>query len=112
MTSQYRFEHFLLDPATREQFAAAMRATERYNVPEDLVAIAVPYLTALIEASQLDSARVVGGRIASWADRDLRAALAQAQLFRALGEEDAARKADESTARLSGDRLSEAATSH
>ena len=45
-------------------------------------------------------------------EREARAALAQAQLFRALGEEDAARKADESAARLSGDRLSEAATSH
>jgi tetratricopeptide (TPR) repeat protein len=83
-----------------EKFAAAMRVAERFNVPEDLVAVAAPYLDALIEASQLDTARVVGGRIAAWADRDLRAASAQARLYRALGQDDAARKAEEAVTRL------------
>jgi hypothetical protein len=83
-----------------EQFAAAMQSAERMNVPEDLVAVGAPYLAALIEASQLDTARAVSGRIAMWADRDLRAASAQARLYRALGQDDAARKADETVARL------------
>jgi DNA-binding winged helix-turn-helix (wHTH) protein/tetratricopeptide (TPR) repeat protein len=83
-----------------EQFAAAMQSAERLNVPEDLVAVGAPYLAALIEASQLDTARAVSGRIAMWADRDLRAASAQARLYRALGQDDAARKADETVARL------------
>ena len=83
-----------------EQFAAAMQSAERLNVPEDLVAVGAPYLAALIEASQLDTARAVSGRIAMWADRDLRAASAQARLYRALGQDDAARKADETVARI------------
>ena len=85
-----------------EQFAAALQSAVQFNVPEDLVAIAAPYLDALIEASQLDSARIVAGRMAPWADRDLRAATAQAHLFRALGQGDAARKAEETAARIAG----------
>lgn len=87
-----------------ERFGAAMRAAERFNVPEDLVAVGAPYVRALIESSQLDSARAIGGRIAPWADRDLRAATAQAELFRALGQDDAAHKAAEAAARIAGDR--------
>ncbi len=83
------------------QFAAALQRAIEFNVPEDLVVVAVPYLDALIETSQLDAARVVGGRIAPWADRDLRVASAQARLFRALGQDDAARKAEENASRLS-----------
>jgi DNA-binding winged helix-turn-helix (wHTH) protein/tetratricopeptide (TPR) repeat protein len=85
-----------------EQFATALRVAVQFNVPEDLVAVAAPYLDALIQASQLDTARTVAGRIAAWADRDLRVATAQAHLFRALGQEDAAHKAEESAARLAG----------
>ncbi len=85
-----------------EQFAAAWQGAIRFNVAEDLVAVAVPYLEVLIAASQLDSARIVAGRINAWADRDLRVAIAQAQLFRALGRSDAARKAEETAARLLG----------
>jgi soluble lytic murein transglycosylase-like protein len=83
-----------------EKFASAMQSAERFNVPEDLVAVATPYLDALIEASQLDTARAVSGRIAAWADRDPRAATAQARLYRALGQDDAARKAEETAARM------------
>jgi DNA-binding winged helix-turn-helix (wHTH) protein/tetratricopeptide (TPR) repeat protein len=83
-----------------EKFAMAMQTAERLSVPEDLVTVAAPYLDALIEASQLDTARTVGGRIAAWADRDPRAATAQARLYRALGQDDAARKAEEAVARM------------
>lgn len=83
-----------------EQFAQAMKAAEQLGVPEDLVEVGAAYLDALVEASQLDSARVVSGRIAVWADRDARAAGAQARLFRALGQDDAARVAEENEARL------------
>jgi DNA-binding winged helix-turn-helix (wHTH) protein/tetratricopeptide (TPR) repeat protein len=82
------------------QFAAAMRTAERMNVPEDLVAVGTAYLDLLIQASQLDTARTVSGRIAMWADRDARAAAAQARLFRAIGQDDAARKAEQSLERL------------
>jgi DNA-binding winged helix-turn-helix (wHTH) protein/tetratricopeptide (TPR) repeat protein len=82
------------------RFAAAMRTAERMNVPEDLVAVGTAYLDLLIEASQLDTARTVSGRIAMWADHDPRAAAAQARLFRAIGQDDAARKAEQSLERL------------
>ena len=90
--------------AALEQHAEALRLAERFDVPEDLVAVASPGVAALIEASQLDAARTVAGRIARWADRDLRAATAQAQLFRALGEEDAALKAEQAVERLAAGR--------
>ncbi|HEY6943291.1 winged helix-turn-helix domain-containing protein, partial [Dokdonella sp.] len=83
-----------------ERFAQAMQAAERLGAPDDLVAVGAPYLAALVEASQLDSARAISGRIAMWADRDARAAGAQSRLFRALGQDDAARVAEENEARL------------
>ncbi|HEU4664541.1 MAG TPA: MBL fold metallo-hydrolase [Dokdonella sp.] len=83
-----------------ERFAQAMQAAERLGVPDDLVAVGAAYVEALVEASQLDSARAVSGRIALWADRDVRAAGAQSRLFRALGQDDAARGAEENEARL------------
>jgi DNA-binding winged helix-turn-helix (wHTH) protein/tetratricopeptide (TPR) repeat protein len=83
-----------------ERFAAALQRSTQFNVPEDLVAVAVPDLDALIQASQLDSARMVAGRIAAFADRDVRVATAQARLFRALHQDDAARRAEETAAAL------------
>ena len=83
-----------------ERFAQAMQSAEALGVPEDLVAVGAPYLAALVDASQLDAARAVSGRIALWADRDVRAAGAQARLFRALGQDDAARVAEDNEARL------------
>jgi hypothetical protein len=82
-----------------EQYATAMKSAERVNVPEDLVAVGASYLDLLIETSQLDTARAVNGRIAVWADRDTRAATAQARLFRALGQSDAANRAEQELAR-------------
>jgi len=93
-----------LQPAL-DLFATALKAAGKINVPEDLVAVAAPYVDALIAASQLDTARTVGGRIAAWAERDPRAAAAQLHLYRALGEDDAARKAEETLARLTRESL-------
>jgi DNA-binding winged helix-turn-helix (wHTH) protein/tetratricopeptide (TPR) repeat protein len=83
-----------------EAFARAMAIAERLGVPEELVEVGAPYLAALVEASQLDTARAVSGRIAVWAEHDPRAATAQAHLFRALGQDDAARSAEEGAAHL------------
>ncbi|WP_300619222.1 winged helix-turn-helix domain-containing protein [Dokdonella sp.] len=77
-----------------DRYAEAMRGVERLAVPEDLVVAGTAYVDLLIEASQLDAARAVGGRIAMWADRDARAATAQVRLLRALGQDDAARRAE------------------
>lgn len=82
-----------------ELFAKAMRTAERQNVPADLVAIGVPYLEQLVEAGRLDTAQVVSGRIAGWVAHEARGAAAQARLFRALGEEEAARAVEQAFAR-------------
>ena len=81
-------------------FDAAMRGAETFGVPEDLVAVGAPYLEALIAAGQFDTARRISGRIAQWADRDPRAAAAQAHLFRAMGQIDAARVAEDRLRRM------------
>ena len=78
-----------------ELYAKAMRAAERSNVPADLVAIGAPYLDLLVDASQLDAAQAVSGRIAAWAGHDPRVVAAQARMFRALGQDDAARGVEE-----------------
>jgi tetratricopeptide (TPR) repeat protein len=83
-----------------EQFARAMAIADRLGVPEELVEVGAPYLATLVDASQLDTARAVSGRIAVWAEHDPRAATAQARLFRALGRDDAARSAEEQATRL------------
>jgi hypothetical protein len=83
-----------------EQFARAMAVADRLGVPEELVEVGAPYLATLVDASQLDTARAVSGRIAVWAEHDPRAATAQARLFRALGRDDAARSAEEQATRL------------
>lgn len=84
-----------------EQFALALRRAGEVGTPTDLVDIAAAYLGPLIEASQLDTARTVGGRIARWVGTDLRAASAMAGLYRAIGEHDAAHKAEQAVERLS-----------
>ena len=84
-----------------EQFALAWRAAGQVGTPADLVDVAAAYVGPLIEASQLDTARAVGGRIARWVEVDLRAANVMASLYRAIGEEGAAHKAEQAVARLS-----------
>lgn len=72
-------------PAALDRFAAAFDLAQQLAVPEDLVHVAEPYVAALIAQDQIDRASAVVGRVAAWADQDLRAAWAQATLFRAQG---------------------------
>jgi DNA-binding winged helix-turn-helix (wHTH) protein/tetratricopeptide (TPR) repeat protein len=89
--------------AALQGFAAALQRAETLNVPDDLVAAGAPYVDALIAASHLDEARAVAGRLAPFADRDLRAAWVQVKLYRALDRPDAARNALATATRLAGD---------
>jgi DNA-binding winged helix-turn-helix (wHTH) protein/tetratricopeptide (TPR) repeat protein len=84
-------------------YAAAMQRAARLDVPSALVAVGARYVEALIDASHLDEARSVGGRLAPWADRDLSAAWVQVMLYRALDRADAERSALAAAARLAGD---------
>jgi DNA-binding winged helix-turn-helix (wHTH) protein/tetratricopeptide (TPR) repeat protein len=89
--------------AALQRYADASRIAVESGSPEDRVAVGTLRVAALVAADQLDQARIVAGRIAPWADRDLRAALSQARLFRALGQDDAARAAREVARRLAGE---------
>lgn len=88
------------EPALR-QFAEALREAGESGTPNDLVDVAAASMGPLIEASQVDSARAIGGRIARWSGSDLRAARAMAVLYEAIGEHAAARKAAQAVERLS-----------
>ena len=89
--------------AALQGFAAALQRAETLNVPDGLVAAGAPYIDALIAASHLDKARAVAGRLAPFADRDLRAAWAQVKLYRALDRPDAEKSALAAAVRIAGD---------
>jgi tetratricopeptide (TPR) repeat protein len=89
--------------AALQGFAAALQRAEKLNVPDARVAAGAPYVEALIAASHLDEARAIAGRLAPFADRDLRAAWAQVQLYRALDRADAERSALAAATRMAGD---------
>ncbi|PZQ10001.1 MAG: hypothetical protein DI564_16865 [Rhodanobacter denitrificans] len=85
-------------------FAAALERIQRLGVPEDLVAIAQPYVLALIDGGDPERAGTIAGRIAAWGARDFRVAWAQARLYQALGRAAAARQATDRALALAGER--------
>ncbi|MCR6699690.1 MAG: winged helix-turn-helix domain-containing protein [Dokdonella sp.] len=85
-------------------FAAALERIQRLGVPEDLVAIAQPYVLALIDGGDPERAGTIAGRIAAWGARDFRVAWAQTRLYQALGRTAAARQATDRALALAGER--------
>jgi DNA-binding winged helix-turn-helix (wHTH) protein/tetratricopeptide (TPR) repeat protein len=90
--------------AALAQFARAMAQADAVNIPEERVAVAETWLPALLETGDLETARAVAGRVAGWADRDLRAAILQARLFHALQQTTAWQAALEQARALAGER--------
>lgn len=86
-------------------YVEAMTRAERLGIPEDLVTVGESYVPALLAAGQVDQGSAVGGRLAQWADKDVRAAWVQAQVFLALGKSDAARTALARARQLGGERV-------
>jgi DNA-binding winged helix-turn-helix (wHTH) protein/tetratricopeptide (TPR) repeat protein len=87
-----------------QRHALAMDAATARGVPEEMVAVALPYVRALIEEDRLDEAAAVNGRIARWADRDLRAAWSEALVYSALRQAEPAAAALERARVLAGER--------
>lgn len=85
-------------------FAAVFAQARALGVPDDMVAVAEPYVAALLDAGDIDTAAVVVGLIAGWADDDARVAWLQARLFRAQGRIDAWRQAADQAMQLAGER--------
>jgi len=96
--------------AALQRFADAFEQAERLGIPDDLVEVAEPYALALIEIGQVDRASTVVGRVAAWAEHDLRAAWAQAQLYRAQARTSAWHRATEQVLKLAGERALPAVT--
>ena len=91
-------------PLALQRYALALDAATARGVPEDIVAVALPYVRALIAAQRVDDAAAVNGRIARWAERDLRAAWSQALVYSALEQPEPAAKALEGAQALAGER--------
>ncbi len=93
------------DAAALAGFADAVARADRVGIPEDRVETGAAYLQALLAAGQTDRASAVAGAVAPWAATDLRAAGAEAELFRALDRQDAWRRAVERATALAGERV-------
>lgn len=85
-------------------FEQAVAQAQQAGSPDDLVAATLPYLSALIASGRLQQAGEASGRVAIWADQDVRVAWAQAALYRAMGKTAAWRQATERAAQLAGER--------
>jgi DNA-binding winged helix-turn-helix (wHTH) protein/tetratricopeptide (TPR) repeat protein len=85
-------------------YSTALERASRLGIPDLLVICAVPYARLLEQVGQLQEASAVTGRISQWGDRDLRVALAEADLYRALGQTKAWREASERARSLAGQR--------
>jgi tetratricopeptide (TPR) repeat protein len=91
--------------AALSHYGDAMAAVAKRGIPEEMVAVGLPYVRNLIAAGRVDEAVSVNGRIASWADRDARAAAAEALVYKALKKTTAADAAFERARRLAGERV-------
>ena len=67
-------------------YGDAMGLANARGIPDETVMVGAPYVQALIDAGWTDEAVSVNGRIAPWADRDVRAALTEARVYTALGK--------------------------
>jgi DNA-binding winged helix-turn-helix (wHTH) protein len=90
--------------AALPRYAQAMAGAAARAIPEEMVRVGLSYVRQLVAAHRLDEAVSVNGRIAPWADRDMRAAWSEALVYSALGREAAATAALERARRLAGER--------
>lgn len=86
-------------------YATAMSLAEATGVPENLVVVGESYVPALLAAGERDKAGAIAGRVAPWAGQDLRAALIQATVHRAMGDAGSAERALRQVRALAGERL-------
>ncbi|MEP7043848.1 MAG: winged helix-turn-helix domain-containing protein [Dokdonella sp.] len=85
-------------------FAEALARAERSGVPEDILSIASPYASALVDAGRIDEASAVAGRVAPWSELDMRSALIEARVYAAVHNSDGAQRAMRRARELAGER--------
>ncbi|MEP7042472.1 MAG: winged helix-turn-helix domain-containing protein [Dokdonella sp.] len=101
MAERAAVEH---DPATRDRYAAALAQATRWAVPAPLAETVASYGRYLIAQGDLPQASSVIGMVSRYADHDFDAAVLQALLYHALGNDAAAQAATEQARRLAGER--------
>ena len=75
------------DEPARAAFERALRATSEHEVPSDVVEVTTSYAAWLIAKGDLERALAVLGRNQAWSAANFRVAVAEARLYRALGNE-------------------------
>jgi DNA-binding winged helix-turn-helix (wHTH) protein/tetratricopeptide (TPR) repeat protein len=95
-------EHHEVDAQPR--YAEALAAAKRWGVPDALSETVASYGRFLLDMGELQQASIVIGLVARYADADFDSAVLQAQLYRALGQQQAAQTALAQARRLAGER--------
>lgn len=96
--------------AALRKYATALERASRLGIPDVLVTCAVPYARLLEQVGDLQEASAVTGRISQWGGRDVRVAVAEADLYRALGQTKTWREAIDRARGLAGQRSTIAAS--
>jgi tetratricopeptide (TPR) repeat protein len=90
--------------ASLASFADALARAERSGIPEDILATASPYAMTLVDNGKIDEASALAGRVAPWAEHDMRSALIAARVHDAMHNPDAAQRALRRARELAGER--------
>ncbi|MET0231385.1 MAG: winged helix-turn-helix domain-containing protein [Rhodanobacteraceae bacterium] len=92
------------DEPARAAFERALRATSEHEVPSDVVEVTTSYAAWLIAKGDLERALAVLGRNQAWSSANFRVAVAEARLYRALGNEKLWRAALDRALETAGER--------
>jgi DNA-binding winged helix-turn-helix (wHTH) protein/tetratricopeptide (TPR) repeat protein len=85
-------------------YEQALSEANRQNVPADIADVAISFANALIARGELARAVPIAGQLDRFAARDFAAAVLQARLYRALGQDEAWRSALDRARALAGER--------
>jgi DNA-binding winged helix-turn-helix (wHTH) protein/tetratricopeptide (TPR) repeat protein len=93
------------DEPARAAFERALRATSEHEVPSDVVEVTTSYAAWLIAKRDLERALAVLGRNQAWSAANFQVAVAEARLYRALGNEKLWRAALDRAQQTAGERV-------
>lgn len=85
-------------------YAQAMEVAENTGIPENLVMVGESWVSVLLENGRIEQTGAISGRLAQWADSDMRVALMRARIYLALGHTVAAENTLARARQLAGER--------
>jgi len=86
------------------RYEAVLREANRRGAPADIAAVAVSYGDALLDLGEPARATTVIGQLGRWTADDFDCARVEARLYRALGQNEAAQRAEAQARALAGER--------